>query len=64
MSNSVAEHLVMSVLALELNYLPSTPVGAQGWLEHRRVRGRSYDVERMHVGTVTACRTPWKKSSS
>jgi formate dehydrogenase len=55
-SISVAEHVVMMILSLVRNYLPS----------HRRVReggwniadcvARSYDVEGMHVGSVAAGR--------
>ena len=38
-SNSVAEHIVMMILALVRNYIPSYQLGHQGRLEHRRLRG-------------------------
>ena len=37
-SISVSEHVVMMILALVRNYIPSLPVGGQGRLEHRRLR--------------------------
>src|SRR6202162_2242600 len=55
-SISVSEHIVMMILALVRNYIPS-----YGWV----IRGgwniadcveRSYDLEGMHVGTVAAGR--------
>ena len=37
-SISVAEHVVMMILALVRNYIPVLPVGRQQGLEHRRLR--------------------------
>ena len=37
-SISVAEHVVMMILALVRNYIPSYQVGGRGRLEHRRLR--------------------------
>ncbi len=37
-SISVAEHVVMMILSLVRNYLPSLPVGGRRRLEHRRLR--------------------------
>ncbi len=55
-SISVSEHVVMAILALVRNYLPSN-----GWVERGGWNiadcvARSYDVEGMHVGTVAAGR--------
>ncbi|MGH3754827.1 MAG: NAD-dependent formate dehydrogenase [Pseudonocardiaceae bacterium] len=55
-SISVAEHVVMMILTLVRNYLPSyQTVLAQGWNIADCV-ARSYDLEGMHVGTVGAGR--------
>jgi formate dehydrogenase len=55
-SISVAEHVVMMILALVRNYLPSYGwVNAGGWNVADCVE-RSYDVEGMSVGTVAAGR--------
>lgn len=55
-SNSVAEHVVMMILALVRNYIPS-----YGWVVNKGwniadCAARSYDVEGMHVGSVAAGR--------
>ncbi|WP_260957020.1 NAD-dependent formate dehydrogenase [Pseudomonas citri] len=55
-SNSVAEHVVMSVLALVRNYLPSHQWALNGGWNIADCVARSYDVEGMHVGTVAAGR--------
>ena len=55
-SNSVAEHVVMSVLALVRNYLPSHQWVLNGGWNIADCVARSYDVEGMHVGTVAAGR--------
>ena len=55
-SNSVAEHVVMSVLALVRNYLPSHNWVLKGGWNIADCVARSYDVEGMHVGTVAAGR--------
>jgi formate dehydrogenase len=55
-SISVAEHVVMSILALVRNYLPSHQVVLdRGW-NIADCAARSYDVEGMTVGTVAAGR--------
>jgi formate dehydrogenase len=55
-SISVSEHVVMMILSLARNYLPSwETVKAGGWNIADCV-ARSYDVEGMHVGTVAAGR--------
>ena len=56
-SISVSEHVVMMILGLVRNYIPSLPDRGRRRLEHRRLRQRaSYDVEGMQVGTVAAGR--------
>ena len=37
-SISVSEHVVMMILGLVRNYIPSLPMGGEGRLEHRRLR--------------------------
>jgi len=55
-SISVAEHVVMQILALVRNYIPSyQTIVNKGWNISDCVQ-RSYDVEGMHVGTVAAGR--------
>jgi formate dehydrogenase len=55
-SISVAEHVVMMILSLVRNYLPShQTVLDRGWNIADCV-ARSYDLEGMHVGTVAAGR--------
>jgi len=55
-SVSVAEHVVMMILALVRNYIPSyQTVINKGWNIADCV-ARSYDLEGMHVGTVAAGR--------
>src|SRR5579859_7515501 len=55
-SNSVAEHVVMTTLALVRNYIPSHNIANQGGWNIADCVERSYDVEGMHVGTVAAGR--------
>lgn len=55
-SNSVAEHVVMTTLALVRNYLPSHDWVLKGGWNIADCVARSYDVEGMHVGTVAAVR--------
>ena len=55
-SISVAEHVVMMILALVRNYLPSHDVVRAGGWNIADCAARSYDVEGMHVGTVAAGR--------
>jgi formate dehydrogenase len=55
-SISVAEHVVMMVLSLVRNYLPSHEVAAKGGWNIAECVSRSYDVEGMHFGTIAAGR--------
>ncbi|RJL20606.1 NAD-dependent formate dehydrogenase [Paracoccus siganidrum] len=55
-SNSVAEHVVMMVLGLVRNYIPSYNWVLKGGWNIADCVARSYDVEGMHVGTVAAGR--------
>jgi formate dehydrogenase len=55
-SISVAEHVVMMILSLVRNYLPSWEVVKAGGWDIADCVSRSYDVEGMHVGTVAAGR--------
>ena len=55
-STSVAEHLVMMILGLVRNYLPSYQVVLDGGWNIADCVARSYDLEGMHVGTVAAGR--------
>lgn len=55
-SISVAEHVVMMILALVRNYIPSYQWVIKGGWNIADCVERSYDVEGMHVGTVAAGR--------
>ena len=55
-SISVAEHVVMTTLALIRNYLPSHQVSEQDGWNIADCVSRSYDIEGMHFGTVGAVR--------
>ncbi|RZQ61331.1 NAD-dependent formate dehydrogenase [Amycolatopsis suaedae] len=55
-SISVAEHVVMMILGLVRNYLPSYHWILDGGWNIADCVARSYDVEGMHVGTVAAGR--------
>jgi formate dehydrogenase len=55
-SISVAEHVVMMILALVRNYLPSHEWARGGGWNIADCVARSYDVEGMSVGTVAAGR--------
>ena len=55
-SISVSEHVVMAILALVRNYLPSHDVVRAGGWDIADCAARSYDIEGMHVGTVAAGR--------
>ncbi len=55
-SISVSEHVVMMILSLVRNYLPSWEVVKAGGWDIADCAARSYDVEGMHVGTVAAGR--------
>jgi formate dehydrogenase len=55
-SISVAEHVVMMILALVRNYIPSYQWVVDGGWNIADCVARSYDLERMQVGTVGAGR--------
>ncbi|MBC7769583.1 MAG: NAD-dependent formate dehydrogenase [Phycisphaerales bacterium] len=55
-SISVAEHVVMMILSLVRNYIPSHQVVLDGGWNIADCAARSYDVEGMSVGTVAAGR--------
>ena len=55
-SISVAEHVVMMILSLVRNYLPSHQVVNDGGWNIADCVARSYDLEGMQVGTVAAGR--------
>jgi formate dehydrogenase len=55
-SNSVAEHIVMMILALVRNYIPSYNWVLKGGWNIADCVERSYDLEGMQVGTVAAGR--------
>ena len=55
-SVSVSEHIVMMILALVRNYLPSHDWVRRGGWNIADCAARSYDLEGMHVGTVASGR--------
>jgi formate dehydrogenase len=55
-SISVSEHVVMMILGLVRNYIPSYQWVVKGGWNIADCVERSYDVEGMHVGTVAAAR--------
>jgi len=55
-SISVAEHVVMMILGLVRNYIPSYQWVVKGGWNIADCVARSYDLEGMHVGTVAAGR--------
>src|SRR6202023_2881884 len=55
-SISVSEHVVMMILSLVRNYIPSYQWVVRGGWNIADCATRSYDVEGMHVGTVAAGR--------
>ena len=55
-SISVAEHVVMTILSLVRNYIPSHQIATQGGWNIADCVARSYDLEAMSVGTVAAGR--------
>ncbi len=55
-SISVSEHVVMMILALVRNYIPSYQWVIKGGCNIADCVERSYDLEAMHVGTVAAGR--------
>ncbi|HEY7152152.1 MAG TPA: NAD-dependent formate dehydrogenase [Solirubrobacterales bacterium] len=55
-SISVSEHVVMMILSLVRNYIPSYQVVVEGGWKIADCASRSYDLEGMQVGTVGAGR--------
>eukprot|EP01094_Clydonella_sp_ATCC50884_P001127 TRINITY_DN1084_c0_g1_i1.p1 TRINITY_DN1084_c0_g1~~TRINITY_DN1084_c0_g1_i1.p1 ORF type:complete len:441 (+),score=146.86 TRINITY_DN1084_c0_g1_i1:40-1323(+) len=55
-SISVAEHVVMQILALVRNYIPSYKQVVNGGWNIADCVSRAYDVEKMNVGTIAAGR--------
>lgn len=55
-SISVAEHVVMMILSLVRNYLPSHEWAANGGWNIADCAQRAYDLEGMHVGSIAAGR--------
>jgi len=55
-SISVAEHVMMMILGLVRNYIPSHKIVAEGGWNIAECASHSYDLEGMHVGTVAAGR--------
>ncbi len=55
-SISVAEHVVMMLLSLVRNYLPSHEIAVRGGWNIADCVARSYDIEGMHFGTIGAGR--------
>lgn len=55
-SISVAEHVVMMVLSLARNYIPSHQIATGGGWNIADCVSRSYDIEGMHFGTIAAGR--------
>ena len=55
-SISVSEHVVMMILSLVRNYIPSYNWALKGGWNIADCVSRSYDVEGMHIGTVAAGR--------
>ena len=55
-SNAVAEHVVMSILALVRNFVPAHNIIINGGWNIADAVSRSYDLEAMQVGTVAAGR--------
>lgn len=55
-SNAVAEHVVMSILMLVRNFVPSHDWVRKGGWNIADCVSRSYDVEAMNIGTVAAGR--------
>ena len=55
-SISVSEHVVMAILLLARNFVPSHELVKRGGWDIADCAERSYDIEGMHVGTVAAGR--------
>jgi len=57
---SVAEHVVMQILALVRNYIPAYKQVIEGEWDIAKVADRAYDLEGKHVGTVAAGRIGYR----
>jgi len=57
---SVAEHVVMMILALVRNYMPAYRMVLDGGWDIAAVADRAWDVEGMHIGTVGAGRIGYR----
>merc|ERR1712151_1231840 len=55
-SISVSEHVVMQILAMVRNYIPSYEIIMKGGWNIADCVSRSYDIEGMHVGSVASGR--------
>ena len=55
-SRSVAEHIVMMILAMVRDYHPQHQIARNGGWNIADAVKRSYDVEGMHIGTIAAGR--------
>ncbi|CAF3176497.1 unnamed protein product [Rotaria sp. Silwood2] len=53
---SVAEHVVMQILALVRNFIPAYKQVVNGEWDIAAIADRAYDIENKHVGTVAAGR--------
>ncbi|CAF0897184.1 unnamed protein product [Adineta ricciae] len=53
---SVAEHVVMQILALVRNFIPAYKQVINGEWDIARIADKAYDLENKHVGTVAAGR--------
>lgn len=57
---SVAEHVVMQILALVRNYIPGYKQVIEGEWDIAKQADRAYDLENKHVGTVAAGRIGYR----
>lgn len=57
---SVAEHVVMQILALVRNYMPAYKQVIEGQWDIAAIADRAFDLESKHVGTVAAGRIGYR----
>lgn len=57
---SVAEHVVMSILALVRNFVPANQMIKDGGWDIAKIVNKSWDLEGKHVGTVAAGRIGYR----
>jgi len=57
---SVAEHVVMQILALVRNYIPAYKQVVDGQWDIARIADKAWDLEGKHVGTVAAGRIGYR----